>query len=128
MNATDRCVQEIIEAFEIARKELGIVSKLPRIKWDLRGTTAGKAYYRENLIRLNPVLLQNNEERFINRTPKHEAAHLIAFLKHGGLIKPHGPEWQRVCWALGIPATRCHSYDVSAVTGRKPVGICQEII
>ncbi len=127
MNAIERCEQEIIRAYEIARRKMGIVVELPRIKWDLRGTTAGRAYYHENLIRLNPVLLQENTERFVVRTPAHEAAHLIAFRLHGANIAPHGGEWQRVCWAIGIPATRCHSYDVSVVTGQRPKSMCIQI-
>lgn len=127
MSPTDRCVQEIIEAYKIARDKLGIVAPMPRITWDLRGTTAGRAYYGENLIKLNPVLLQENEEAFIRRTPKHEASHLLSFRLHGGGIQPHGQEWSKMCWTLGISAARCHNYDTSVVTGRKPKSMCHEI-
>lgn len=126
MSDTERCEQEIIRAFEIARAKLGIVMDIPRIRWDLRGTTAGKADIRHGIILLNPVLMQDNTERFIDRTPAHEAAHFIAF-RTNPADRPHGNTWQKVMWALGKPATRCHSYDTSTVTGRKPKSVCTEI-
>lgn len=123
MNEIERCQQEVIKAFEVARNKLGIVMPLPRITFHLRGTTAGRAYIAENRIDFNPVLLRGNLERFLDRTPWHEVAHLLSFRKYGGRIRPHGEEWQRIMWAFGKPATRCHNYD----TGAKPLTICQEI-
>lgn len=128
MSEIERCQQEVIRAYAVARAKLGIVMPMPRITFNLRGTTAGKAYIRENRIDFNPVLLHENLEDFLNRTPWHEVAHLISFRQSGNLIKPHGVEWQRVMWAFSKPATRCHAYDTSAVTGRKPVSICREIL
>jgi SprT protein len=127
LSVTDRCVEQIELAYKIAQDKLGLVSPFPTIRWDLRGLCAGRAYYRENLIRLNPVLLQDNVEQFIERTPMHEAAHLLAFRKHGGNIDPHGAEWRRVMWALGRPATRCHNYDVSTITGARPKSVVRDI-
>lgn len=112
MSETERCEREIIKAFEVARKKLGIVMPLPLVTWRLRGNVAGRAHIRENRIDMNPVLLHENLEDFILRTPWHEAAHLISFRKHGMGIKPHGPEWRRVMWAFGKPAKRCHNYDI----------------
>lgn len=127
MNPEDRCIQEIIKAYEIARNKLGLVLDFPTIKWDLRGTVAGRAYYHQNLIQLNRILLRDNVERFIARTPWHEAAHLIAFRKHGGGIDPHGKEWSHIMWAFSKPATRCHTYDTTSVGGRKQSSLCTEI-
>lgn len=127
MSETEQATQEIIKAFAVARAKLGIIMPLPRITFHLRGTTAGKAYIKENRIDLNPVLLHENLQRFLERTPWHEAAHLISFRKYGMDIRPHGVEWSHVMWAFQKPATRCHSYDTSTVTGRRPKSMCQDI-
>ena len=36
----------------------------------------------------------------------HEIAHLIAFKKHGNIIKPHGIEWKRTFQQLMLPYLR----------------------
>jgi len=124
MGEIERCQEEVIKAYEMARRELGIVMPIPRITFNLRGTTAGYAFPAENRIDFNPVLLHGNLERFLARTPWHEVAHLISFRKYGRNIRPHGDEWARIMWAFHKPATRCHTYD----TGVKPRTICREII
>jgi SprT protein len=124
MNNVDRCVEEVIKAYEVARKKLGIVMKFPRITFDLTGSTAGKAFYRENRIAFNPKYLQRNTEDFLARTPWHEVAHLISFRKYGGNIRPHGDEWTTIMWTFGKPATRCHNYNSGH---QSPITICREI-
>jgi SprT protein len=128
MSETEQAVQEVIKAFEMARAKLGIVMPLPRVTFHLRGTTAGKAYIRENRIDLNPVLMHENLTKFIDQTVYHECGHILAYKQCGFSIKPHGPEWARILWMFGKPAKRCHNYSTETVTGRKPKGICNEIV
>lgn len=90
--------------------------ELPQIKFDLRGRTAGQAFYKENRLRFNMVLLKENGDRFINRTVPHECAHLItrAVFGNSRKIKSHGKEWKYVMHKLGVEdSTRCHSYDTT---------------
>ena len=47
----------------------------PVITYDLRGRTAGQAIFRQNRIRINRVLLENNFDAFIKQTVGHELAH-----------------------------------------------------
>lgn len=105
----------------IANKRYGIDVKFPNVTYQKRGTTAGTATYGTWTIDLNPVLLAENEEDFINRTVPHELAHLITDMvyphahkrMYGQKRSPHGSEWQSVMHVLGANASRCHSYDVS---------------
>ena len=95
--------------------------ELPSISFDLRGCCAGRAYYKYNRIRLNPILMVENQEDFVVQTVPHEVAHLLAFTMFGTRtrIKPHGTEWKSVMLALGLKPARCHSYDVANARVRR---------
>src|SRR5438094_7743322 len=82
-----------------------------RVEWNPRmKSAAGRADYRERLISLNPLLRDHGVEE-IDRTLRHELAHLLAQFRVGRRrIAPHGPEWREACRALDIAAAaRCHS-------------------
>lgn len=91
----------------------GIALPMPTVSFDLRGKTAGQAWLQKNHVRLNAVLLSENADEFIEQTVGHEVAHLAAHFKHGARIQPHGPQWRHMMTCLGLPAERCHDYDVS---------------
>jgi predicted SprT family Zn-dependent metalloprotease len=81
-----------------------------RVEWNPRmRSAAGRAHYREKLISLNPLLKHHGEE--VNRTLRHELAHLLAQFRIGRRrIAPHGPEWRQACRDLGIAdEERCHN-------------------
>ena len=113
------CIERVKFYVKLANEKLSIHMQIPKITFALRGTTAGRAHYYKNLIEFQPTLLRENPDDFITSTAGHEVGHLAAFLKFGGKIKPHGDEWKRCMWTLGLPANRCHNYDVSSVTGNK---------
>lgn len=97
----------------------GVRMPMPTVSFDLRGKTAGQAYYTKNHVRLNAVLLTENTTEFIEQTVGHEVAHLAARFKYTSAIQSHGPEWQAMMAVLGLDARRCHSYDVTnAAVGR----------
>jgi SprT protein len=127
MRGTVECLAAVDYYLDLLQTKAGIYLPRPRVKFELRGTVAGRAYYSKNLIQFNPILLDENPEHFVKQTVGHEVAHLAAFVKHGGQIRPHGSEWSRVMWALGLPAKRCHNYDISTVTGRRPKSLAIEI-
>jgi predicted SprT family Zn-dependent metalloprotease len=86
-----------------------------RVEWNPRHKTcAGRADYREKLISLNPLLQNHGSE--IDRTLRHELAHLLAQFRVGRRrIAPHGPEWQQACIDLGIAdEARCHDLPFAA--------------
>src|SRR5438128_2799113 len=80
-----------------------------RVEWNSRlKTAAGRADYRQKLISLNPRLSEHPVE--IDRTLRHELAHLLAQFRAGRRrILPHGEEWREACRDLGIKGERrCH--------------------
>lgn len=83
---------------------------LVRVCWNARmRSTAGYASYPAWRIDLNPRL--RDFEGQVERTMKHELAHLIAYHRAGRRrIEPHGAEWRRACAELGIPdESACHT-------------------
>jgi SprT protein len=104
--------QRLAQCVQLAHG-LGIRLPMPTVSFDLRGRTAGQAYWTKNHVRLNAVLLTENPSAFIARTVGHEVAHLAARVKYGEGIDPHGPEWQAVMVAFGQDPSRCHSYDTA---------------
>lgn len=96
---------------------LGLECLAPRVtvRWNARmRTAAGRAFYESYRIELNPGLLALpgvDGAAEVERTLRHELAHLVAHHRAGGRrIEPHGPEWQRACAELGIAGeTRCHT-------------------
>ncbi len=81
-----------------------------RVEWNSRlKTAAGRADYRQKLISLNPRLSEHPAE--IDRTLRHELAHLLAQFRAGRRrILPHGEEWREACRDLGIKGERrCHN-------------------
>lgn len=82
-----------------------------RVEWNPRlRSCAGRANFRDKLVSLNPRLRDHGSEE-IERTLRHELAHLLAEFRAGRRrILPHGPEWCRACHDLGISdETRCHN-------------------
>jgi len=82
-----------------------------RAKWSKRlKTTAGIACFRDRSVTLNPQL-QRFGDAEVERTLRHELAHLIAHERAGRRrISAHGPEWREACVLLGIPnENRCHT-------------------
>jgi SprT protein len=86
------------------------VAGLVRVEWNSRlRSCAGKASFRGALVWLNPRLREHDVLE-IDRTLRHELAHLLAQYRAGRRrILPHGPEWRRACHDLGIGGERrCH--------------------
>jgi SprT protein len=77
----------------------------PRLK-----SCAGRADYRAKLILLNSRLRGHGVAE-IDRTLRHELAHLLAQFRAGRRrILPHGQEWRTACHDLGIgDEKRCHN-------------------
>jgi SprT protein len=73
-------------------------------------TAAGRAEYRSARVLLNRRLCLHGEAE-IDRTLRHELAHLLAQFRAGRRrIAPHGAEWRRACADLGIAGeSRCHT-------------------
>lgn len=83
-------------------------AKLVTVAWNSRlRSTAGYARYPGWAIELNPRLREFEGQ--VDRTLKHELAHLIAYHRSGRRrIEPHGREWRQACVDLGIPDEKAH--------------------
>jgi len=82
-----------------------------QVEWNARlRSAAGRAHYHRQLVSLNPRLREFGAAE-IDRTLRHELAHLVAHLRAGRRrISPHGPEWRLACRDLGVgDEQRCHS-------------------
>lgn len=75
-----------------------------QVVWNSRlTTTAGLAHYRDCKVTLNPRLREFGDGE-IDRTLRHELAHLVAHFRAGRRrISPHGREWKKACHDLGLP-------------------------
>lgn len=87
--------------------------KRPSFRIDITGTTAGKAIFAENTIRVHPGIYLKNKEEFLKVTIPHEFSHLIAakLLADYG----HGEGWAKVMKRFGLPPTRCHNFDMEGL-------------
>jgi predicted SprT family Zn-dependent metalloprotease len=87
------------------------LAKRVSVRWNTRmRSTAGSAFVSKALITLNPRLREFGEAE-VDRTLRHELAHLLAHHRAGRRrISPHGPEWQQACRDLGLrDEKRCHT-------------------
>lgn len=96
-----------------AARRYGCELAPPAIGFDLRGTAAGQVRIDRQhwQIRYNALLLEQNAERFLQRTVPHEVAHLVTYQLYGRRVRPHGREWRGVMRDFGADPTRCHSFD-----------------
>lgn len=96
----------------------GLDTNRPKLKYDLKGHTAGYAINGDT-IRLNLQLL--NDERYkddmLRNTLPHEIAHICVMQRYPR-AKGHGVEWKSVMFKLGLNAERCHQYKTTAA--KKP--------
>lgn len=81
------------------------------VEWNARlFSAAGRADSHRRRVSLNPRLHDHGDAE-IERTLRHELAHLLAQFRAGRRrISPHGAEWRKACRDLGIEdEARCHS-------------------
>ena len=97
----------------------------PEITYQQRGTSAGSAYLQHWQIRLNPVLLQENQQPFIDEVVPHELAHLLVFRRFGRAPAPHGKEWRWMMeQVLGVSASRTHKFETASVQSKTYPYLC----
>lgn len=101
-----------------ANQQLARNYPLPNLSYSQRGTAAGTAWLEKWEIKLNPVLLMENQQAFIEEVVPHELAHLLVW-KHFGRVAPHGAEWKWMMEnVLNVSACRTHQFEVASVRSR----------
>ena len=114
---------KIRECLDIAEKEFKQKFKMPEIRYDIKSHIGGIAISPDFIIRLNLILLTENEDDFIAQTVVHEVAHLVNRKVNKPpegkkKLMPHGPEWKKIMDLFKIPAEVCHKYDCSSIEKR----------
>jgi SprT protein len=108
-------------AMLLRRAGAGRIANALRVEWSTRlRSSAGRANYRDHLITLNPRLYEFGQAE-IDRTLRHELAHLLAQFRSGRRrVAAHGDEWRTACEELGISGeARCHALPLP-VSRRAP--------
>jgi SprT protein len=101
-----RIARELLSAVGASRIAIEV-----RVEWNPRlRSCAGRADFQEKLVSLNPRLSEYGAAE-IDRTLRHELAHLLAQFRAGRRrILPHGREWRDACHDLAIgDERRCHN-------------------
>ena len=130
------CSDEAVESNPISNKDQGLtlqcvevvrllglehLASQVQVVWNKRmRTTAGRAFWPDAIIELNPKLQEIAPEE-VQRTLLHELAHLVAYARGGRRkILAHGREWQQACIDLGIPGEKAtHSLPLPGRKMRK---------
>lgn len=111
-------MRSLREKLQLANQRLDRNYPEPALLYQQRGTAAGTAWLQSWEIRLNPVLLLENQQAFINEVVPHELAHLLVW-KHFGQVAPHGKEWKWMMESvLDVPARRTHQFEIASVRSR----------
>lgn len=119
----------VMDCVMMAQKRFtGSKIPFPEIRYDLVGKAAGQAIYDKfgnpiHTIRINPVLLNENEKHIIEQTVPHEMAHVVVSQvwqeERGSRVKGHGHEWQSVMRLFGLQPDRCHNLDTTTIRALK---------
>ena len=105
----DPALESVARALLLRHGATALAVKV-RVEWSTRlRSAAGRAESGSARILLNCRLGRHGEAE-IDRTLRHELAHLLAQARAGRRrIAPHGTEWRRACADLGIEGeARCH--------------------
>jgi SprT protein len=120
-------IREAVEAAILkAESYFGESIPRPKIRYDLKGQTAGMSCFAKGYVRMNVPLAVRNREDFLANTVPHEIAHWVQRWKYGyrngfgNKIRPHGPEWKRIMVQVyGLSPKRCHKYDTTETVTRR---------
>lgn len=111
-----RVFQKVVECITKLEKHYNIKLHRPKLLFEKRGTVAAVANSDNWYININPVLLNENTDDFIENTVPHEVAHLACDRVYPGECDPraaHGPRWKELMDVLGAKAETFHRYDVT---------------
>lgn len=112
---SERIIDRVAQSRALALQLFGIDLQEWSVSCDLRGMAAGQVLVHTRLIRFNPQIAAAQPEAFLQTTIAHEIAHVVCHLLHGREARPHGPEWRRICIALGGSGERCHHFSATPV-------------
>lgn len=115
-----RIDQRIEELAGLTFMHFGVEVKRPKIVFDLYGLAAGQARIYANEIALNPVLLFENPNEFVQETVGHEFCHFGTKRLHPKAKFNHGRQWQSMMRTLKVPINIDHKYNINTLLGKTP--------
>ena len=93
---------KILETLQLAQNRFNRNFPIPNLSFKLKSKrVAGKAHYALNLIKINPLFLNQFTLNVLHRTVPHEVAHLITHAVYPQAKQHHGPEFRAVMRRLG---------------------------
>jgi len=112
-----QCIAKAEEMVQRVNSVFKTNLNVPKLTFDLRGRSAGCAYYGIDHIKINPIIMKENPDHIVNVTVGHEVAHLAA----NKIFKTRGHDrtWKHVMCKIGLDPKRTHNLDVSNATVRK---------
>lgn len=116
LRSVDECKAAVLWRVNSLCEEHGVIR--PKITYGLTGSDAGQAFFKQNRIDLNLILLRENLEDGIQNTVPHEMAHLRAWelgLRRGDF---HGPKWREVMLQFRAAPNPCHDLNLDAALSR----------
>ncbi len=119
--AVKQVVKQTVEHYiAMAEKQHGREFAMPTIEYFHKGRKGGHATPSTWSVAFNAGLLEDNLQRYMERTIPHEVAHLVVYAMHGyirknGKFEWHGEKFKAQMRAFGCETTRCHSMDTSKV-------------
>ena len=81
----------------------GLLADFRVLPGPLLRRSLGRCYPARGLARVSTIVLALPPE-IQDEVICHEAAHYVVFAHYGPRVRPHGPEWQALMEAAGVPA------------------------
>lgn len=106
-------VAEVMAKWRVPGAERVAVSWNERLR-----TTAGRAFYKEGRIELNPQLLANSPKD-LDDVLVHEAAHVAAYRLFGDYGSAHGRHWRGLMRIAGVEPNVTHDLPVPRAARRR---------
>lgn len=107
-----KLAETAIREFCVKYAEQGYVINTPNVIIEkLPSGTAGLAYIRENLIKLDEDYFRENQDKIIFDTIPHEIAHFIVHTYYKNAKQNHGPEFRSVMRSIGLSGSTYHTME-----------------
>jgi predicted SprT family Zn-dependent metalloprotease len=107
-NELERLARDWLQRWRVAAPEVA-VRRNDRLR-----TCAGRAFYQQGRIELNPHLLGRHPDQ-VETVLVHETAHLAACRLFGKHTPAHGRHWRALMAHAGLPPEPCHKLEVQGL-------------
>jgi SprT-like family len=104
-SGSERCLNRLRRHVRswLALWGIGELDQTLSIEWSSRlSRSLGRAFPRQGLVRLSPLLMTARREILLEAVC-HEVAHVAVPRLHSRPSRPHGPEWAELVRAAGFP-------------------------